>query len=292
MVTLAKMEFQLLLLQRLPPHNLRTALTPGQSSHITRGRAVPAPARSLIRARAPGFTLTELLVVIAVIAILAALLLPSLSRGKSSAYRVQCASNARQLGLAAQMYWDDHNDGCFLWQLGATNGGRVYWFGWLQDGAEGQRLYDSSLGALYPYLRGHAVGICPSLNYSLALFKLKATGAAYGYGYNRFLSAPPGQPPLRLARIQRPSDLALFADAAQVNDFQAPASKTNPMLEEWYYVDTTADYPNGHFRHNRQANVVFCDNHVASEKPVAGSIDSRLPAQFVAQLRSEILRVP
>ena len=79
-------------------------------------------------------------------AILAAMLLPSLSRGKSSAYRVQCASNARQLGLAAQMYWDDHNDACFPWQLGATNGGRTYWFGWLQDGAEGQRQYRSRPG--------------------------------------------------------------------------------------------------------------------------------------------------
>ena len=78
------------------------------------------------------------------------------------------------------------------------------------------------------------MGLCPALTYSLAVFKLKATGAAYGYGYNRFLSAPPGQPALRVGRVQRPSDLALFADAAQVNDFEAPASKTNPMLEEWY----------------------------------------------------------
>ncbi|HWY86497.1 MAG TPA: prepilin-type N-terminal cleavage/methylation domain-containing protein [Gemmataceae bacterium] len=237
------------------------------------------------------FTLIELLVVIAVIALLAALLLPSLGRSKSSAYRVQCASNARQLGLAARMYWDDNNDLCFPWQLGPTNGGRLYWFGWLQDGPEGQRLYDPTPGALYPYLRGHSVGICPALNYSLAQFKLKATGAAYGYGYNRFLSAP-GQPPLRIPKARSTSDLVLFADAAQVNDFQAPASKTSPMLEEWYYVDTTEDYPNGHFRHSRQANAVFCDGHVAPEKPVPGSLDPRLPAQFVARFRAEILVLP
>jgi prepilin-type processing-associated H-X9-DG protein len=84
----------------------------------------------------------------------------------------------------------------------------------------------------------------------------------------------------------------LFADAAQVNDFQAPASPANPMLEEWYYVDTNTDYPNGHFRHDQKANVVFCDGHVDSEKPVPGSMDPRLPSQYVGRLRPEILVVP
>jgi prepilin-type processing-associated H-X9-DG protein/prepilin-type N-terminal cleavage/methylation domain-containing protein len=238
------------------------------------------------------FTLVELLVVIAVVALLAALLLPTLGRSKNSAQVVQCASNLRQLGLASQMYWDDNNGAFFQWQLGATNGGKLYWFGWLQDGAEGKRDYDPAPGALYPYLRGHSIGICPALNYSLAQFKLKANGAAYGYGYNRFLSTKAGQPPNNVSRVQRPSEIALFADAAQVNDFQAPASKTNPMLEEWYYVDTTADYPNGHFRHGRQANVVFCDGHTVPERFVAGSLDPRIPAQCVGRLRSEILVLP
>jgi prepilin-type processing-associated H-X9-DG protein len=231
-------------------------------------------------------------VVIAIIGLIAAMLLPALGRSKTSAQRVQCVSNLHQLGLAGQMYWDDNNGACFFWQLGATNGGRLYWFGWLQDGPEGQRAYDDTSGAIYPYLKGHTVGTCPALNYSLAQFKLKATGAAYGYGYNRFLSATPGQPPLKISKVQRLSEMALFADAAQVNDFQAPASKTTPMLEEWYYVDTTADYPNGHFRHAGQANVAFCDGHTALEKFVAGSIDPRLPAQCVGTLRSEILIVP
>jgi len=192
------------------------------------------------RIYAPAFTLVELLMVIAVIALIAAMLLPSLSRSKASAQRAQCAGNLRQLGLASQMYWDDNRGTCFLWQLGATNGGRLYWFGWLQDGSEGQREFDPLSGALYPYLRVHAIGICPALNYSLSQFKLKATGAAYGYGYNRFLSAPESQPPIKISQVKGPSETALFADAAQVNDFQAPASKANPMLEEWYYIDTSA----------------------------------------------------
>lgn len=243
------------------------------------------------RIYASAFTLVELLVVIAVIALIAAMLLPSLTRSKASAQRTQCAGNLRQLGLASQMYWDDNSGTCFLWQLGATNGGRLYWFGWLQDGSEGHREFDPLPGALYPYLRVHTIGICPALNYSLSQFKLKATGAAYGYGYNRFLSAPPSQPPIKISQVKRPSEIALFADAAQVNDFQAPASKANPMLEEWYYIDTSADYPNGHFRHGRRANAGFCDGHVATEQFVPNSLDTRLPSQYVGRLRSEILQV-
>ena len=238
------------------------------------------------------FTLLELLVTISLLAILAALLLPALQRGRRSAQRVECTSNLRQLSLAAHLYWDENAGACFRWQLGPTNGGRLYWFGWLQDGPEGQRAYDLAPGALYPYLRGRGVSLCPALNYTLAQFKLKATGAAYGYGYNRFLSAADNEPPVNLTKVPRVCDLALFADAAQVNDFQSPASRSNPMLEEWYYVDTTTNYPNGHFRHSQHANLVFCDGHAGLESMVTGSLDVRLPYQAVGRLRTAILALP
>ena len=238
------------------------------------------------------FTLVELLAVIGIIAILAALLLPTLSRSRATAQRIKCVSNLHQLGLATQMYWDDNNGNCFRYTSGFTNGGQLFWFGWLGSGAEGDRPFEAQMGALWPYLEGRGVELCPSLNYALTQFKLKARGGAYGYGYNLHLSAMTSKPPVPAARILRPTDTALLADAAQVNTFQVPASRSNPMLEEFYYVSTNRNEATAHFRHTQRASVVFGDGHVAMEKMESGSLDQNLPDQFVGRLRTEMLRVP
>jgi prepilin-type N-terminal cleavage/methylation domain-containing protein/prepilin-type processing-associated H-X9-DG protein len=235
------------------------------------------------------FTLIELLVVIAIIAVLAALVLPVLAKGKQSAQKVKCTSDLHQLGVAAYMYWDESGGNCFRYVVGATNGGVSYWFGWISNGPEETRDFDASAGALYPYLRGRGVEICPALNYSATTFKYKAKGAAYGYGYNLSLSTNSTKPPISTKQIVRPSGTALFADAAQVNTFQAPASADNPMLEEFYYISYDTTQPNGHFRHRQRANVAFCDAHVETERMVDGTLDQRLPQENVGLLPQEIL---
>jgi prepilin-type N-terminal cleavage/methylation domain-containing protein/prepilin-type processing-associated H-X9-DG protein len=237
------------------------------------------------------FTLTELLVVLVIIGILASLLLPTLGRSKSSAQRIRCVSNLHQLGLAAHMYWDDSAGWCFRYGGTVTNGGQLYWFGWIGPGPEGQRPFDATQGALYPYLQGRGVELCPAFRYFLPQVKLKASGATYGYGYNLFLSAPAGQAPVAVNQLRRPSGTTLLADAAQVNTWQTPASAANPMLEEWYYVDSSTNQPNGHFRHSQRAVVVFCDGHLDAERMVPASLDLRMPAEQVGRLRPEILLI-
>jgi prepilin-type N-terminal cleavage/methylation domain-containing protein/prepilin-type processing-associated H-X9-DG protein len=233
------------------------------------------------------FTLVELLVVIAVIGILSGLLLPVLARGKEAARRTRCVGNLRQLCLATQLYWDENASQAFRYRMGATNGGDLFWFGWLARGGEGTRAFDPKLGVLFSYLTGRGVELCPSLLYSSSTFKLKAIGAAYGYGYNLHLSSPPSEPTFNVGQLRSAVRTAVFADAAQVNTFQPPASPDHPMLEEFYYLSSTE--PTVHFRHDRQAMTAFADGHVGGEIPTAGSLDQRLPGQYIGRLREEAL---
>lgn len=238
---------------------------------------------------ASGFTLVEMLVVTGVIGVLAGLLLPAVTRARSCAGRARCVQNVRQLGVAAQLYWDDHAGNAFAERTVRTNGGWAYWFGWLADGAESQRAFDPARGALWPYLGANGVSACPALDTRVPHFKGKARGASSGYGYNLHLG-PRNGPPVNMGQIAHPSDLAVFADCAQVNDFLAPASADHPMLEEFYYFDTNALSATVHFRHRGRAAAGFADGHVQHVIPDAGSEDRRLQGQLLGRLPASMLR--
>jgi len=143
----------------------------------------------------------------------------------------------------------------------------IYWFGWLANGREGERpLTPRRARCFLPGRKGR--GGLSGASVRTALLQVEGDGAAYGYGYNLQLSAPLSQPPISLGKVTQPAELGVLADAAQVNDFQAPASRDRPLLEEFYYVNTNE--PTAHFRHARQANVMFCDGHVGAERPWRG----------------------
>ncbi|HAV64341.1 MAG TPA: hypothetical protein DCY13_18485 [Verrucomicrobiales bacterium] len=238
--------------------------------------------------RRPGFTLVELLVVIAVIGVLAALLVPALARARQSARQTTCINNSRQLAAATLMYTADHDDRLFPYRYHSDGSGTRYWFGWLAKGSEGGRAFDATQGALHPYLRGRGVSTCPELNYSSRFFKPKAAGAAYGYGYNLHLAPPLGPANLRAGQIRLHDRVALFADAAQVNTFQAPASPDRPMLEEFYYVNATE--ATTHFRHRGRSMVVFLDGHTETLPPEPASIDERVSNEVTGWLAPNRLR--
>jgi prepilin-type N-terminal cleavage/methylation domain-containing protein/prepilin-type processing-associated H-X9-DG protein len=246
-----------------------------------------------------GFTLIELLVVIAIIGILSAMLLPALLRAKAAAQSADCTGNVRQMGLGLQLYWNDNSGKCFRLSDGATNNGTLWWFGWLDNSRpEGQRPFDLSTGKLHPYLGGSDVRLCPAMPQSGPFLKLKATQVVCSYGYNGALSAPAGRPAVTVNRLAHPSGTAVFADSAQANDFQAPASRAHPMLEEWYFLDAATNFSSAgyyghiHFRHLERANVAFADGHMEPEKMMDGSLDRRLPDQHLGQLPVGMLTVP
>jgi prepilin-type processing-associated H-X9-DG protein/prepilin-type N-terminal cleavage/methylation domain-containing protein len=203
------------------------------------------------RSNRDAFTLIELLAVVAVIGILAALLVSSVIPGKRKAQQIQCSSNLHQLGLALHAcVVDDHAyPTC------------PFWMDKLQD--EGMGIF-TSIG-----YEEKGVWKCPSTQFSHA-YGYNAYGVLNGEHPPEYWSAQAlglmghGQSipraPVRESEVVNPSDMMAIGDS-----FDNSAELMRYSLE--YYRCQPKDLPeftDRLTRHRGKANVLFCDGHVES----------------------------
>jgi len=131
------------------------------------------------------FTLIELLVVIAIIAVLAAMLLPVLSKAKARAQYIQCINHARQLTLCWVMYATDNSDRLVVNQQMSTNG----WVGgFLRQMPDATNQADIRMARLFPYNTSLDIYRCPAAGTAIPSALAAATPSLRGQGLVRHFS--------------------------------------------------------------------------------------------------------
>jgi prepilin-type processing-associated H-X9-DG protein len=215
-------------------------------------------------------TLIEMLMVMAMLGLLFGLLAPTLQRARQAGESGACRSNLRQVSLAHTLYLDDHEGLFFPWREQTPEGTLWYWGLEVGGGSEGGRRIIRERGRLAPYLAAvGGVETCPALPYEATWFKQKFELATFGYGINiNMLDGAGGRDRgiRRMSQLSSPAETIAWADAAQVNTWQAPASAANPMMEEWYYLNSQQP-PKFHFRHGGHCHAAFADGSIRALEP-------------------------
>ncbi len=213
------------------------------------------------------FTLVELLVAIAIVAVLAAMLMPVLAQAREQGRRSACLGNLRQLTLANQLYAGDW-DGYFVPAAPEFLHDQRRWFGVRnRDGR-----FEPRDGPLVPYMKdGGMLRRCPTFETQVG-FDIGTGGYVYndiGVGTRLwFIGYTPGLPAydgsLSEAEIMKPAETAMFADGAldigtglaEYTFLIAPPDVLSRVPNAVYPLD-----PSVHFRHHGVAQLSFVDGH-------------------------------
>jgi prepilin-type N-terminal cleavage/methylation domain-containing protein len=246
--------------------------------------------------RSCGFTLIELLAAVVILGVLLTLCAPAATAVRRQTTLAVSSSALRQLSVAAQNYLAE-SQGQFFRARENLSDGVQWWFGFESYSgpkAEGKRVLDKARGPLGPYIVDSA-GRVPDFAFTSmgASFKPKFANGYFGFGVNTELTGGPmGQDAGKLRRIsqlERPGRIALFATCAQINSFQAPASAKKPMLEEFYFFNTTDCRNTVHFRHGQKALVAFTDGSIQEVPGDSARWDRRLPGAAVGPLPESMI---
>lgn len=217
-----------------------------------------------------GFSLIELLVVVAIIALLAALVLPGLSRAKQTAHLARCKSNLRQMGIALNMYVQDF--GFYPGDCPKTNT-VGYWFEKLEPYTHAkwtQGLYDCPG---FPFDRTKIqmpLEFQNSLNQGEYDYNELGTslGGITGNGPLLGLGLDPDGIYTSESRVKVPSDMIALGDA--YDEPFLPLARG--LTQMWGYQNgddamKSRARASTRSRHTGVFNVTFCDGHVEHKRP-------------------------